>query len=164
MNFFRRKPQIDPSIPDFENSKEVFEEVADIFKHMQKRLPYEWSLKGNKALKKFIKKNNSWLPELEFKVASGMSSDLWDNIRFQLIDQEIPGSYTHSKIMDIFRSTCNYLEELSDEYSGSKSEREEFAESLTHGLYLILQREAEYLAQPYIFRLCAVWVHFTLIE
>ena len=150
---------IDSTVPDFENSKVARKEVARIFKKMQKRLPYRWNIDGNERLNKYLKKNSLWLPELEFKIASGISSNLWEIFSSTLLNQKNPGGYSQSVMIELFHNYVSYLGGLSEEYAGTQAEREEFAESLGHGMYLILQENSEALSQPFIFRLTAVWIH-----
>lgn len=159
MKFFHRKKIIDTSVPDFENSKVARKEVVRIFNKMQKRLPYRWNIDGNERLNKFMKRTSLWLPDLEFKIASGMSSDLWEIFSKTLLNQRVPGQYSQSVMIELFHNNVSYLGGLSEEYAGTQAEREEFAESLGHGMFLILQEGSEVLAQPFIFRLTAVWMH-----
>ena len=159
MNFFRKKRVIDSTVPDFENSKVARKEVVRIFNKVQKRFPYRWNIDGNERLNKFMKRTSLWLPDLEFKIASGVSSDLWEIFSKTLLNQKNPGEYSQSMMIKLFHNYVSYLGGLSEEYAGTQAEREEFADCLGHGMYLILQEGSEVLAQPFIFRLTAVWIH-----
>lgn len=157
--WFRGRKSRNLKSDDFENSEEAFKRVIKLFKQLQKDLPYPWLLTGSDQLKKYLKQNGSWLPESEFRFASGMMSDIWDIIRLSLINQERPGTYSQVKITEIFWSINSYMESLSEDLRGNKEEREEFSECCTRGMFLVLNSNSEDLAQPFLFRLCVVWMH-----
>lgn len=157
--WFRFRKSKNSNSHDFENSEEAFKLVVKLFTQLQKDLPYPWLMFGSGQLKKYLKQNGSWLPEPEFRFASGMMSDIWDIIRLSLINQESPGTYSQVKITEIFWSVNSYMEELSEDLKGNKEEREEFSECCTRGMFLVLGSNSEDLAQPFLFRLCVVWIH-----
>lgn len=159
MKFMKKRSKLDPSVPDFENTKEAVEYVRGIFRELQSHLPYQWNVEGSTNLNMRLKKKGSWLPEPEFRFASGMMSDLWEIVSQTLLDQDSPGLYSQPKITEIFHLVNRYMQGLAKEFSGSIEEYEEFAESVTHGMFLVLQHNAESLAQPFLFRLCVVWIH-----
>jgi hypothetical protein len=159
MKLFKRRTKIDPQIPDFENTEQAVEYVKKIFIELQTHLPYRWNIDGSTNLNIHLKKRGSWLPEPEFRFASGMMSDIWEIVSKTLLDQDSPGLYSQPKITEIFHKVNYYMLNLSEEFTGNEDECEQFAESVTHGMFLVLQHNAEFLAQPFLFRLSVVWVH-----
>jgi hypothetical protein len=151
MGIFRKKASVNLSDPDFENSQAVIDETAKIFSKMMRRVSHDWTLQGNNAVDYWLRKHKKWLPDEEFKIAAQMKNDIWMIFSSSLINQASPGRYSQVNIGSV-----------SVGFPSSKNQQEQFAESLTHGMYLVLNSDREYLAQTFLFRLCAVWVHSRL--
>lgn len=162
MGLFKKKSAVDLSDPDYENSKAAIDETAKIFTQMMRSLEFSWSLYGNHELNRWLKHKKLWLPDSEFKIMQKMADDIWLIFSATLLDQENPGNYSQVKMMKVFELTTDYLAIVSVGFPSTKVQREQFAESLTHGMFLVLNSGKEYLAQTFIVRLCAVWVHSRL--
>jgi len=162
MSMFKKKVSVDLSDPDYENSEAALKETLKIFSQMLKSLNYRWSLYGNRELIFWIKKKKRWLPDAEFGIAERIKDDVWMIFSGALVDQEIPGIYSQIKMMEIFEKVANYISTVQVGFPSTGEQNEQFAESLTHGMFLVLNSDKEYLAQTFIFRLSAVWVHSRL--
>ena len=164
MSIFKKKTPIDLTDPDYENSKAAIEETAEIFLQMMKRLHFDWCLYGNSELTHWIKKKKLWLPEAEFAIAQQIKDDVWAIFSRALLNQRIPGRYAEAKMQEIFDEVSGYISGVSVGFPSTREQDEQFAECLTHGMFIVLNSDKQYLAQTYIFRLSAVWVHSRLAK
>jgi len=162
MSIFKKKTPIDLTDPDYENSKAAIEETAEIFLQMMKRLHFTWCLYGNSELTHWIKRKKLWLPEPEFAIAHQIKDDVWEIFSRNVLNQRVPGRYAEAKMQEIFDEVVDYISNVKVGFASTRVQEEQFAEALTHGMFLVLNSDKQYLAQTYIFRLSAVWVHSRL--
>ena len=162
MGIFKKKASVDLTDPDFENSSAAIEETAEIFSQMMKRLHPNWCVYGNGELNHWIKKKKQWLPEAEFAIAQRIKDDVWAIFTRALLNQQVPGRYAEAKMQEIFEEVSEYIAGVQVGFPSSIVQNEQFAECLTHGMFLVLNSDKQYLSQTYIFRLSAVWVHSRL--
>ena len=162
MGIFKKKASVDLTDPDFENSKAAIDETAELFSKMMKRLHPNWCLYGNNELTYWIKKKKLWLPESDFAIAQQIKDDVWEIFSRALLNQRVPGRYAEAKMQEIFEEVSDYISGVHIGFPSTRVQAEQFAECLTHGMFLVLNSDKQYLAQTYIFRLSAVWVHSRL--
>jgi hypothetical protein len=162
MSIFKKKTPIDLTDPDYENSKAAIEETAEIFLQMMKRLHPNWCLYGNSELNHWIKRKKLWLPEPEFAIAQQIKDDVWEIFSRNVLNQRVPGTYSQIKMQEILEEVSDYISGVSVGFPSTRVQEEQFAECLTHGMFFVLNSDKQYLAQTYIFRLSAVWVHSRL--
>jgi hypothetical protein len=162
MSIFKKKTPIDLTDPDYENSKAAIEETAEIFLQMMKRVHPNWCLYGNSEVTHWIKRKKLWLPEPGFAIAHQIKDDVWEIFSRNVLNQRVPGTYSRNKMQEIFEEVSDYIFTVKVGFPSTRVQEEQFAEALTHGMFLVLNLDKEYLAQTYIFRLSAVWVHSRL--
>jgi hypothetical protein len=159
MSLFSKRTPVDLSDPDYENSKAAIEETAEIFSSVARRLNFNWCLYGNSEVTYWIRKKKIWLPDAEFGIAQQIKDDVWEIFSSALLNQRIPGRYAEAKMQEIFEEVSHYISTVKVGFPSTGIQDQQFAEALTHGMFLVLNFNKEYLAQTYIFRLSAVWVH-----
>ena len=159
MGIFKKKSKVDLSDPDYENSQAAIEETAEIFSQMMKRLHPNWCLYGNSELTHWIKRKKLWLPEPEFAIAQQIKDGVWEIFSRTLLNQRVPGRYAEAKMQEIFDEVSDYISGVQVGFPSTRVQDEQFAECLGHGMFFVLNSDKQYLAQTYIFRLSAVWVH-----
>jgi len=159
MGIFKKKSKVDLSDPDYENSQAAIDETAEIFSQMMKRLHPNWCLYGNSELTHWIKRKKLWLPESEFAIAQQIKDGVWEIFSRALLNQRVPGRYAEAKMQEIFDEVSDYISGVQVGFQSTRVQDEQFAECLTHGMFFVLNSDKQYLAQTYIFRLSAVWVH-----
>ena len=162
MSIFKKKTPIDLTDPDYENSKAAIEETAEIFSQMMRRLQFNWCLYGNSELTHWIKRKKLWLPEADFVIAQQIKDEVWEMFSRALLNQRVPGRYAEAKMQEIFEEVSDYISTVKVGFPSTRIQEEQFAEALTHGMFLVLKFDKEYLAQTFIFRLSVVWVHSRL--
>jgi hypothetical protein len=164
MGIFKKKSRVDLSDPDYENSQAAIEETAEIFSQMMKRLHPNWCLYGNSELTHWIKRKKVWLPEPEFAIAQQIKDGVWEIFSRALLNQRVPGRYAEAKMQEIFDEVSDYISGVQVGFPSTRVQDEQFAECLTHGMFFVLNSDKQYLAQTYIFRLSAVWVHSRIAD
>ena len=161
---FKKKSKVDLTDPNYENSKAAIEETAEIFSQMMKRLHPNWCLYGNSELTHWINRKKQWLPEPEFAIAQQMKDEVWEIFSRILLNQRVPGTYSQIQMKEIFEEVSEYISGVQVGFPSTRVQEEQFAECLTHGMFLVLNSDKQYLAQTYIFRLSAVWVHSRIAD
>jgi len=159
MALFRKRLQVDLNDPDFENSEAAIRETAILFLAMIKSTPSEWVRQGNRTLDDWLAFKKAWLPDLEFEISQEMHKKIWAIFSGSVMNQKSPGRYGPDVMEKIVEEVEEYLITLPSKFHGTKIERLEFGGSLTHGMWLVLENDKQYLAQTFIVRLCAVWLH-----
>ena len=107
----------------------------------------------------WIKRKKLWLPEPEFAIAQQIKDDVWEIFSRILLNQRVPGTYSRIKMQEVFEEVSDYISGVQVGFPSTRVQDEQFAECLGHGMFFVLNSDKQYLAQTYIFRLSAVWVH-----
>ena len=78
-------------------------------------------------------------------IAQQIKDDVWEIFSRALLNQRVPGRYAEAKMQEIFDEVSDYISTVKVGYPSTRTQEEEFAEALTHGMFLVLNFDKEYL-------------------